>query len=168
MTISTTIDFSASGERRQRERRVDMKRSFLGQFYRARRAVDRRQRIAGDMYYVDRHEPWLVGVVALTLVLCVADIINTLILIMHGGSEVNPLMAILIDKDTWLFVYVKFGLTAVCLLILLMHKQYQFLGLIRGYHIIISCLIIYVLLILYQIKLMSLIPGPLLTVVAHW
>lgn len=167
MQASVTDEMVPTVERRVLDRRTNLWRSFVGQFYRARRSVDRRRnRDDAGYYYVDRHEPWLVAVVSLTLLLCIADIVNTLVLIMHGANEVNPFMALLINKDVWLFVYVKFGLTAICLIVLLMHKNYRFLGRFSGYQLLFASLTIYVILIIYQIKLLTLVPGPLLATMA--
>ena len=77
-------------ERKYEDRRQDSWKSFLGQFYRRRRRGERRDDIdAAPTYYVDYHEPWLLIMVVLVMILCVADTFNTLTLIEHGGEEAD-------------------------------------------------------------------------------
>ena len=57
------------------------------------------------------------------MLLSVVDAILTLFLINHGAIEVNPIMAFYLDFGPYTFLGVKYGLTSVGLMILLIFKN---------------------------------------------
>ncbi len=122
-----------------------------GQRRYARRAEDRAN------YYVDRYDRrW--GYVTITiLVLCCFDAIFTLNLIQQGiAVEANPIMDHLIEKNLTTFFIIKYLLTAVGLLVLLTHKNFYLFRTIRVSHVLLGLLVMYALLIKYELVLFGL------------
>lgn len=146
-------------QRAQKDRRVLSWRSFVCSLYMGRRGQDRRGRQAAPSFYIDLHEPWVLFVVLATLLLSVIDVYNTLTLLAAGGSELNPFMAALIEKNTWLFFILKYCMTALGLLVLVCHRHFSIFRVIRADYLLIMVLIGYVVLVLYEFRLLSRIPG---------
>ena len=107
--------------------------------------------------YVDVHEPLLLLIILTALLLCIIDSYNTLLLLDLGGEEINPLMRELVERDATLFFSVKYAITAICLMILVVHKRFLFMRVVSGYHIIIAVVLGYTILIGYQYRLLALI-----------
>ena len=145
--------FKRSGE----DRRQNNGSAFLKQFYMGRRHGERRDDVAAPSYYVDLHEPWLLVVVVLVLILCIMDSFNTMTLLDHGGEELNPFMKSLLETNVWLFFFVKYIITALGLIVLVMHKHFSLLRLIRAKYLLIACLVGYIALIAYEIYLLKVV-----------
>ena len=94
-------------------------------------------------------------VVVATLLLCVADAFLTLFILSFGGEELNPFMDILIKKDVVLFVLVKYLLTTIGLLFAVSHKHFVMFRYVRGYHILYGTCLGYLILIQYEIVLLT-------------
>ena len=73
----------------------------------------------------DRYQQSLFGVIALILFLSVIDAILTLFLITHGAIELNPVMAFYLDLGPYTFLWVKYALTCVGVMVLLVfHNRF--------------------------------------------
>ncbi len=134
-------------DRRNRPTRPLSRHSFLG-----RRKENRR----GDEdknYYVDKYGSKYLILVFSILFLCLLDALLTLVLLNHGGVELNPVMAVLIKKDTTLFLVTKLTVTAVNLIILLVHKNFLIFGKFKLRYIIFTIFFLYFALIIYEIYL---------------
>ena len=110
-----------------RDRRRTTVASLLhGGLFRNRRRGYRR---ANDRYgyYVDWYEPRLLFVSVGILLLSCADGMLTLFLLDLGAVEVNLLMARLIEHDVALFAAAKLGLTAVGVVVLVIHFSFRLL-----------------------------------------
>lgn len=83
-----------------------------------RRAEDRRRN-----FYVDRYRQSLFGVIVVILFLSVIDAILTMLLLQHGAVEINPIMAFYIEVGPYTFLAVKYGLTSLGLLLLLLFRD---------------------------------------------
>ncbi len=80
-----------------------------------RRAADSR------FHWLDWHEAHLLGVSTAILLLSVIDAFMTVSLLQAGAVEVNPIMALVVDRGAAAFAVVKVSLTAfgvVCLVVL--------------------------------------------------
>jgi len=141
--------------RSKTDRRQNTLGSFFGQFHRGRRRGERRDDAGEPSYYVDLHEPWLLTSVVLVLVLCVMDTYNTLTILEHGGEELNPVMKVLIEYNVWVFFILKYVVTALGLIVLVMHKHFSFLKVIKTHWLVAACLIGYTILIIYEFVLLS-------------
>ncbi|MEE9168921.1 MAG: DUF5658 family protein [bacterium] len=104
-------------------------------------------------YYVDRYGFkylfWILGII----ILSIFDAYLTLNLLQKGGTELNPFMSMLINKNSMLFMAVKIAITSICILFLLIHKNFRFFGKIRVNYFIYSVFSLYVVLIVYEVYL---------------
>jgi hypothetical protein len=123
---------SLSGRRRQHRREADMNNPAL---------------------HLDWHQPHLLYITLAILFLCFADANNTLQLLWDGALEVNPIMDTLIRKSATLFIAVKLGLTAVCMIILVSYHHFTLLNRIRIRHVIYSIFGMYMGLIGYELAI---------------
>lgn len=98
--------------------------------------------------YVDRYDALLLGAVVAILGLNVLDAYFTLLHLNRGGTELNPLVAELIDCGPLAMVSVKTAVTALCLAFLVMHQTFVFVRRIIG-----LVLVFYGLLLLYHLFL---------------
>lgn len=135
------------------DRRHQRLQSFVYQFFKAQRVGERRVEHNGAHYYVDVHGAELLLLILVILMLCIADTYMTLTLLTHGGRELNPAMRALIEYDVGWFFYTKYVVTACALIVLLMHKNLRVFGGVSGYQILVTVLLVYALLISYEIKL---------------
>jgi hypothetical protein len=136
------------------DRRKNSIRTAWYSLFRNRRTAVRR---AGDSVinvYLDKHEPWLVYLAIGALFLCATDAFFTLALLKNGSFEINPLMDYFIQKDSRLFFLVKFLMTAGCVLFVLVHKNFRFLRIFKGYHVLLSAFGLYSLLICYELSML--------------
>lgn len=121
----------------------------------------RQHRRESDLYNpaltLDWHHPHLLYITLATLFLCFADAHNTLQLLWDGAVEVNGFMDTLIHKSVALFMGIKLGLTAVCLIILVSHHHFTLLNRIRVRYLLYTVFSIYVGLIGYELAIW---PGP--------
>lgn len=143
----------AQEEQPSRERRQNRRRALWYSLFK------RRRRNYHKNNYVDLHEPKLFYIVLAVLLLCAIDAYITMVILQHGGKEMNPLMDALIRRDIAQFFYVKFFVTATCVLFFLIHKNFMFFKRFTGYHFLFGSLFIYVLLFIWEIYLLSEIPG---------
>ena len=101
-----------------------------------------------------RHEShWLYLALAI-LVLCTTDAILTLNILLHGGYEVNSVMAVLIAKDVQLFAIAKIALTGIAVIVLVANNKYHFSRSLNIGHILKAVLAGYALLITYEVFLL--------------
>ncbi len=120
-------------------------------FYGQRRRARRRE----DQGYVDVYDPLVVGVCLATLVLSCLDAYLTLLLISNGARELNPLMGVLLSHGLGLFINLKIALTAIGLLILILHKNFRVVGQVRVLHLKYALFGFYALLVAYELMLLA-------------
>lgn len=103
-------------------------------------------------HHIDWYEARLFLAVLALMVLCVADAHNTLQLIQIGvAKEANPVMGYLLRKGTPLFLAGKFGITAVCLIVLVACHNYPLLKKFHTRHAIYTFLFFYMALAIVQV-----------------
>lgn len=138
--------------RQQVERRQANLRSLFYAFFMSRRTTHRRTE-SPIAYYSDDYGPPILGAALLLLLLCVCDSYFTLILIRYGSTELNPILAWALDRHVFLFFLLKYTVTAVCIVLTVMHKHFRVFGL-KGYHVLFACLVGYGILIHYQLGML--------------
>jgi len=105
-------------ERRSGEdRRSGGFRLFSRHWLAGKRGEPRRQSDRERSYRVDRYHPRVLIPVALILILSLLDAALTLYLIGHGAAEINPLLNYFLNRGHLPFLIVKYGLTAIAILI---------------------------------------------------
>ncbi len=116
-----------------------------------RRASER-----GMPHFVDRFSPLTLACVLALLSLSIADAWITIELVDSGCSEINPLMARLLDWGVVPFLAIKYVLTAAGLPILLLYKNYYLFGTrLRVVYLIPTFVAMYVALLAYQAMLLA-------------
>ncbi|WP_455208979.1 DUF5658 family protein [Kaarinaea lacus] len=141
------------------DRRTNSWRTIVGSIFLRRRGNPRRVDDGDAPYYVDLHEPRLFFVAVGALLLCVADAFFTMTLLeFYGSYELNPVMDYFIQKDFHHFFFVKFGLTAFGVMFLVMHKNFRILNRISGYQILYGSLILYAILVAYELSMLAALP----------
>jgi Domain of unknown function (DUF5658) len=141
-------------ERRNRpeRRRTGGKSMFYALFFTRRRDQRRDEAIA---YYTDWYGVPLFLLAVGIVLLCVADAFFTLQLISHGGTELNPFMAFLLDKGLYFFVGIKMALTVAAIIVLVMHQRFAFFRSLRALHVLLITFIGYGVLIAYELTLLG-------------
>jgi hypothetical protein len=87
---------------------------FGGRRKNIRRKEDRKRLII-----VDTYSPWVSACVLIILVLSLADGFFTLYFTGNGANETNPIMGRILEFSPWAFIFVKYFLTSVGLICLL-------------------------------------------------
>lgn len=119
-----------------------------------RRQVRRTEDKQNTSYYLDWYDARLLLVVMVTAILCIVDAIFTLQLISLGGEELNILMDIFIDTSIFLFIVVKYSLTAGGLVFLVAHRHFNIWKPFKVEHLIYGVFLIYLTLISYEIMIL--------------
>lgn len=104
---------------------------------------------------LDWHESHLLAVALAILLLCCADALLTLVLLFAGASELNPLMNKLLAIDVTLFIVAKMVLTGAGIIVLVMASRFRLFGRIRVAQGLYGILVGYLLLVLYELMLLS-------------
>lgn len=136
------------------ERRSNVVRALLYGNFRPRRLGPRR---AGEhqLGAVDWYHPWWLALAVLIVLLSCGDAVLTLALIGRGASEVNPLLAPLVDGSPVVFVLVKVGLTGVGLVCLTLLAKLKILGRLPVQALLYAVLLGYVALIAYELNMLA-------------
>jgi len=139
------------GRRELVDRRQSNFRSLCYALVKSRRRAQRRNGSA--VTYDDYYEPSLLLLALSLMLLCILDAYFTLLLLQFGSTELNPLLAWALSEHVMLFFILKYGMTAACVILTVVHRNFRMFGL-RGTHILLACLIIYLCLIQYQLSML--------------
>ena len=127
-----------------------------GQRMTARRASEH-----GRPYFVDRFSSGMFIVILMLIIASIVDAILTIQLLDAGAKEVNPLMDRLLDHGILPFLFGKYVLTVVGLPLLLIFKNHHLFGTpVRVGYLIPMAVVLYLVLIGYQLVLMHKYVGP--------
>ena len=137
-------------DRRQlADRRLASTKTLSSYTLRGRRKRARRGEEA-ENYYVDRYELRYLFLITSILILCFLDAFLTVILLQLGAEELNPFMLIFIEKDVVLSMVVKYVITAVSLICILIHKNFRIFRNLRVHSLIYFVLTLYIVLVLFE------------------
>jgi len=117
-----------SGKDRRRIDRRGLRLFFKG----GMRENIRRKEERNKIFFADRYSQYIFGAIVLILFLSVADALLTLFLIGHGATEINPVMAFYLNIGPYAFLTVKYLLTSLSVILLLI-CQNVFLRTIKIY-----------------------------------
>lgn len=115
-----------------------------------------RRGIRGKPVYVDSYPARLVLCTGLILLLSALDAFLTLNILANGGKELNWFMAILLEDSVEKFVGFKIALTAMALILLVIHHDVQIMKNFRVRYFKYLILSGYSVLIGYEIYLLDL------------
>jgi hypothetical protein len=148
-------------EQQQDRRATERRRSIIQAFWRGnferRRIAPRR---GGERHAVvtDWFQPQWLAAGILILLLCVADAILTLTLISHGATEINPVMAPLVQGSGYTFAFVKLGLTIMGVVVLTTFSRIRVFGSTAAGVLLYVALAGYIALVAYELWLLRNIP----------
>jgi hypothetical protein len=112
------------------DRRAVTWRTFLTSGFSPRRRSGRR---AGEQDLpVDYHEPYLLFLAVVMLVLSVCDAFLTVKLMANGASETNPLLAFVLNEHPRLFAVTKMALTGFGVVLLVALARTKLFKLVRA------------------------------------
>lgn len=118
-------------ERRSGTDRRTTPRLKIRSWYRGgTREIIRRRADRNTIYIADRYSQSVFGAIILILFFSVLDALLTLYLIGHDATELNPIMAYYLNVGPYAFLIVKYLLTSVAVIILLL-CQNAFLRIMR-------------------------------------
>ena len=136
--------------RRYSSRRTFSWRTALFGFLRShRRTLRRAEEAHAESVFIDWHHPWLFFLAVGIMLLSCVDAFMTLRLLEHGMVEVNPIMAVMLERGTASFSASKFAITGIGVLILVFLARTYFMNLLRTgllltvFFSIYSCLVCY-------------------------
>jgi hypothetical protein len=143
-----------SGERRGGERRQQILRALLqGHLWQRRRNL--RRGGANQLGSIDWHEPQWLAAALLIMLLSVADAALTLSLLKHGATELNPLMRMVVMGSDRSFVYLKLGITAITVTMLVLLIRVRTFGRQLAGPLLLLTALTYSLLVSYEYWLLD-------------
>jgi hypothetical protein len=142
-------------DQRSGDRRRNTVISLLYGNWFVRRRGARRGQDQQRGYYVDWYEPHILCLMIAILLLSCADAILTLTLLSLGGRELNVFMATLIHTNVQLFAGGKMAITGAGLLFLVVHHRFRLFRRLHVEHILRLVLLIYFLLVGYELMLLT-------------
>ncbi len=147
------LNVAKTAERRRGpDRRRTNLRSFLQGGLTPRRRSGRR---ADEQHLpIDWHEPYLLFLSLMILLLSVADAFMTLTLLTVGATEANPFMAFLLNDHPHLFGLVKMGLTGFGVLVLVAAARARLFRFMRVGMVLQGLFVAYVALVAYEWRLL--------------
>jgi len=108
-----------SGKDRRKRQPFTIKNLFSGrQRKTVRRAKDRRRIVA-----LDHYSPSLFIGIVMVLSLSLLDALLTLILLSRGARELNPVMEYYLSHGPHVFLFVKYGLTALAVILVVLLNE---------------------------------------------
>ena len=117
----SSSDYRPRGpDRRQRPTPMISRYTFFG----GRRRSGRREGEAENVY-VDVYSARLVVLLLIFFSLTVVDSVSTLVYLGKGGRELNPIAQWMIDQGASFFVLFKGALSGLCLLFVMLHKNFR-------------------------------------------
>jgi hypothetical protein len=141
-------DAPVTERRRGPDRRRITLQSFLRGGFTPRRRSGRR---ADEQHLpIDWHEPYLLFLSLMILLLSVADAFLTLTLIMGGATEANPFLAFILRDHPHLFAIVKMSLTGMGVLVLVAVARTRVFRIMRAGLVLQGVFVAYVALIAYE------------------
>lgn len=136
----------------ERRTGIDRRKLTLRSFLRGGLTPRRRNgRRAGEQHLpIDWHEPYLLFLSLMILLLSVADAFLTITLIMAGATEANPFLAFILRDHPELFAVVKMGLTGGGVLVLVAVARSRVFRVLRVGSVLQGLFVAYVALIAYE------------------
>ena len=133
--------------------------TFAAYWHGARSPRRRGGRRATDLRYpiVDWYSPRLLIPVVTILGLCVLDGLLTVMLMTHGASELNPVMALFLPHNLLGFAFVKLALTGAGLCVLVACSRMKLFRRIPGEAFVYAVLGLYLWLIMYELRMLELV-----------
>ncbi len=127
---------------------------LYGSFHPRRRTPPRRLD-ESRFHWLDWHSAHLLAVAICILLASVLDAFLTVVLLMDGADEVNPLMAVIIYRSVGVFAALKMLMTGAGLVVMVTLARYRFMRLVRVEWVLYGVLAAYICLINYEVSLLK-------------
>ena len=148
-----TIDHDRRSQNDRRKQTGFSIRLLMGT---GKRRTIRRQGDRDRHFFVDQYSPRFFFVILAIVLLSVTDGLLTLFLINHGAYETNPVMAYCLKFGPFAFIVVKYALTSMGVLILLIFRNIVLRKIKVGVHSIFYCVIgVFMAAVAWQFYLIS-------------
>jgi hypothetical protein len=150
MTTYSGLDRRTGNDRRRQQ--LPLLRKI---FYRGLRESSRRAEDRNRIVVMDRYKPSLIFFTIIVLSLSLLDAVLTLTLLAQGASELNPVMNYYLNHGPQVFLIVKYGLTALSVLIIVvghevLTNRYRFCyGILPLFASFFGCVVIWELYLLF-------------------
>lgn len=118
-TLITEFSPTIQMDRRSGKDRRKQMTSWRRMMFHGQRQIVRRKADRLKLVWVDKYSPTLFIFILLVVLLSMTDAFLTLFLIKRGAQEINPVMAYFLSHGPSAFVLVKYTLTCISLLVLL-------------------------------------------------
>ena len=143
-------------ETAERRRGPDRRRTNLRSFLQGGLTPRRRNGRRADEQHlpIDWHEPYLLFLSVMILLLSLADAFLTLTLLTVGATEANPFIAFILNDHPHLFALVKMGLTGLGVLVLVAVARTRLFRVMRVGVVFQGLFVAYVALIAYEWRLL--------------
>jgi hypothetical protein len=130
-----------------------------GSFNPRRRRPSRR--VLEERYHsIDWHDAHLLAVAIGILLLSAADALMTVRLLSGGADEVNPIMALVVNRSAAVFAIVKMTLTGMGLMVMVTLARYRFMRVVRVDVVMYAVLAAYSALLTYEFWMLREVIGP--------
>jgi hypothetical protein len=117
--VAAVIERRSVPDRRERPTPFLSRYAVLG----GRRCTGRRA-LERDCTFVDQHGPVTFALVAAVVALNFLDAWFTILFLSHGGTEVNPIVAALLEGGCWPFLLVKSVGIGLCVAVLTLTARF--------------------------------------------
>jgi Domain of unknown function (DUF5658) len=136
----------------RRTSKVDRRKVTLGSLLRGGFTPRRRggRRATDHDQPIDWHDPQLLLLALMMLVLSVADAFMTVTLLGGGAEEANPLLAFVLNEHPYLFSIVKMALTGGSVVVLVAVARSRLFRVIPGRTVFKGLVVAYFALVLYE------------------
>jgi hypothetical protein len=131
-----------AANRRGKDRRSNHKARLKYLWSNGRREQNRRDEDSHKVFLFDRYNSRLFAVITAILMLSIFDALLTLILIDKGSTELNPVMAYFLQQGLLPFIIVKYLLTSIGVVTLLILKNVFLTGFNIYTHSLFSAVIV--------------------------
>ena len=115
----SNIERRSGNVRRKNGHRIINKYLLTG-----RRGLPRRKEDRQSPQVIDRYSARLLAIITGILSLSILDAFFTLILIESGAKELNPILAYFLGVSPWHFIWTKYLLTSMSVIIVLLCKDF--------------------------------------------
>ena len=140
-------------EHDRRQKHISLK-EYL--FFQGKRHKLRRQGDCSRIPHLDRYHPSLLIYTLVVLGLSLVDAALTLTLLHRGAVELNPTMRYYIGLGPQIFIVVKYGLTAIALMIMVvLHAAISVKYRILSSIMFPSCIIVFASVIVWEVYLLA-------------
>ncbi|SPD76080.1 conserved membrane hypothetical protein [uncultured Desulfobacterium sp.] len=112
------IERRSGNDRRKNTHRIISRHRLIGRRRHLRRKEDRKY-----PQLIDRYSAKLLPIIMGILFLSIMDALFTLILVGRGAEELNPVLAYFLGISPWHFIWIKYLLTSLSVLLVVLCKD---------------------------------------------